>query len=120
MFKESISKFFKLDNLISNITGYVETRLELLKMEVKEDVSEALSKAIVYLLIGFVLALVVLFASTCAALFIGNRIDNIAGGFGIVAGFYLLIGLGLYLSRGILNKKLERKLNSSLFRKRNT
>ena len=39
----SIFKFLRLDNLVNNLTGYVETRVELLKIEVRDEVIKLVS-----------------------------------------------------------------------------
>ena len=43
MLKDTLAKFFKVDSLIENLTGFVETRVELLKIEVKEDFAKGLA-----------------------------------------------------------------------------
>jgi uncharacterized membrane protein YqjE len=116
MIRDSIARFFKVDSLISNLTGYIETRLELLKVEAKEELSKGLSNVLVYLLLAFVFVLVIVFISVAIALVIGERLGPFAG-FGIVAGFYLILGLGLLLSRDALIQKLEKKI-SSMFNKK--
>jgi uncharacterized membrane protein YqjE len=116
MIRDSIAKFFKVDSLISNLTGYVETRVELLKVEAKEEFTKGLSSVLVYLLLAFVFALVLVFLSVALALKIGERVGGF-GGFAIVAGIYLLIGAGLALSRDTLTKKIEKKV-SSMFNKK--
>jgi hypothetical protein len=40
MLRDSIAKFFKVDSLISHLTGYIETRVEILKIEAKEELSK--------------------------------------------------------------------------------
>jgi uncharacterized membrane protein YqjE len=116
MIRDSIAKFFKVDSLISNLTGYIEARLELLKVEAKEELSKGLSAVLVFLLLAFVFALFIVFISVGIALKIGEDIGNLAG-FGIVAGFYLLTGAGLFIYREKLGKKIEMKI-SDLFKKK--
>jgi hypothetical protein len=116
MFKDSLSKFFKVDSLLSNLTGYVETRVELLKIEVKEDLAKTLSQAITYLFISFILALFLTFVSIAVALLIGARLGNFAG-FSIVGLAYLITGLILWLSREKLISKLEKRF-VLMFRKK--
>jgi hypothetical protein len=116
MFKDTLSKFFKVDSLLSNLTGYVETRVELLKIEVKEDVAKGLAKAIAYLFLAFIAALFITFVSIAAALLISQRLGNFAG-FSIIALAYLLMGVILWLSRERLISKLEKRF-TLLFRKK--
>jgi hypothetical protein len=40
--KDTIFKFLRLDNLVDNLSGYLETRLELFKVEVREDVARGI------------------------------------------------------------------------------
>ena len=116
MFKDTLSKFFKVDSLLSNLTGYVETRVELLKVEVKEDLAKALAKAVSYFLIGFISALFLTFVSVALALLLGQRLGNFVG-FSIVAGIYLMTALILWFSREKLIAKFEARFDL-MFRKK--
>lgn len=106
MLKETLSKFFKVDSLLSNLAGYVEARVELLKVEVKEDLSKGLARGVSYLLIAFIFAVMLTFASIAAALLIGKILGPIAG-FAVVALLYLLVGLILWALRDKLIAKME-------------
>lgn len=116
MLKDTLSKFFKVDSLLSNLTGYVETRVELLKVEVKEDLSKGLAQAVAYLFIWFIVALFLTFFSIGIALLLGNSLGNVAG-FAIVAAVYLIAGLTLWFSREKLISKLEARF-AIMFRKK--
>lgn len=109
MFGNSITKFFKLDSLINNLTGYFESKVELVKVEVKQEVNAGVSQAIVYLLIAFVFGMVILFISTGVAVLLVDIIGPFAA-YGIVALFYLIIGIVLVFNR----EQLIRKVNSNL------
>lgn len=117
MLKDTLSKFFKVDSLLGNLTGYVETRVELLKIEVKEDVAKGLAQAISYLLIAFVVALFITFISIALALLLGQRLGNIAG-FSIVALIYLIVGAILWSRREKLIARMEQKLSFLLKKKK--
>lgn len=118
MFRESISKFFKIDSMISNLTGYVETRIELLKIEAKEETSKGLSKVIVYFLVAFVMAVFIVFVSVAVAMAISESMGALAG-FAIVSGFYLLLGMILIFIRENLIASVEKKISSELKKKKN-
>lgn len=117
MLKDTLSKFFKVDTLLSNLTGYVETRVELLKIEVKEDLSKGLAQAISYLFIAFILAVFVIFVSIALALLLGERFGN-AAGFSIIAFVYLVLGVILWYKRGKMIAGLEIKLSILLKKKK--
>src|SRR5689334_10878725 len=117
MLKDTISKFFKVDSLISNLTGFVETRVELLKIEVKEDLAKGLAQAVAYLFIAFIFALFITFLSIGLAMLIGARLGNFAG-FSIVAGIYLVAGLILWFSRSDIISRLENKFSLMFTKKK--
>jgi uncharacterized membrane protein YqjE len=118
MLRDSISKFFKIDSMISNLTGYVETRIELLKIEAQEEISKGLSKVIVYFLLAFVMAVFVVFISVAIAMAISESLGTFAG-FAIVSGFYLILGIILMLTRENLIASTEKKISSQLKKKKN-
>ncbi len=117
MLRDSIAKFFKVDTLISNLTGYVETRIELVKIEAKEELAKGLATVLVYLFLAFVFALVVVFVSIGIALKISDAWGALAG-FSVVAGFYLIVGFILFLRRESLSRGVEARLGVLLNKKK--
>ena len=116
MLKDTLSKFFKIDSLIENLNGLVETRVELVKIELKENFAKGLAQAVAYLLIAFILALFITFLSIAVALVLSAQLGNFAG-FSIVGLFYLIAGLILWSSRKKIITKLEHRF-SLMFRKK--
>lgn len=117
MLKDTILKFLKLDSLIEHLTGFVETRIELMKVEVQEELARVLSRALVFIVILCVLTLFVLLISMAVSFKIGERLGNF-GGFAIVAGFYLLVGLGILAFRTRISEQVEDKLQEIMQRKK--
>lgn len=113
MLKESLLKFLRLDGIIANLTGYIETKIELMKLEIREDVSRTLAKASVFLVIGLIMGLFILFISMAVAFKISESTSPFAG-FAIVAGFYLLIAVVIWLVRESLQKKLEQQFTEKI------
>lgn len=113
MLRDSIAKFFKVDSLIGNLTGYVETRIELIKVEAKEELAKGLSQVLVYILIAFVFALVIVFVSVAVGLELAEAIGGLWA-FAIVAGFYLIVGIFLMIYFEPLRLKLEQKISVAL------
>lgn len=109
MLKETLLKFLKLDSLIDNVTGYVEARIELLKIEVREEVAKGLAKTVVTLVIIAFFTLFVWMTSMAAAYKIGESL-GIDKGFAIVGCFYLVVALAIYLFRNLITEKLEKRL----------
>jgi hypothetical protein len=106
-----------MDSLIENITGYVETRIELLKMDVKEEVSKGVAKALVYVIIVALATLFVLLISMAGAYKIAESVGT-WGGFAIVAGFYLLLGLLVYAFRNPITEALENRFQEKMNKKK--
>ena len=117
MLKDSILKFLKLESLIENLTGYVESRIELTKMEIKEDLAKGLSKFAVFLLIGVVFLLFVILISIAVAHLIAKSIGPF-GGFAVVAGFYLLAGLLILAFRNPITEKIQAQLVQMMKKKK--
>jgi hypothetical protein len=115
--KDSLLKFLKLDSVIENLTGYVEARIELTKMEIREEIAKALSKVALFILMGAVFSLFVVLISVAVAHLIGKSIGAF-GGFAVVAGFYLLLGLLLYAFRDGINEKLQEYLAENMKKKK--
>src|SRR5688572_19056857 len=109
MLKDALLKFFKLDGIATNLTGYVETRIELLKIEIKEDIARGLSKALIFVVLAFAFTLFTFFASMAVAYKIGEYL-SVASGFAIVGGLYLLIAISLFLMRESITQRIEKQV----------
>lgn len=109
MLKDTVLKFLKLDGFIESLTGYVETRVELLKMEVREDIAKALAKLSLFFVLAFSFVIFLVFISIALALWIGESLGLVLG-FAIVAAVYLLITLTCLLFKKPISKNLEKTL----------
>jgi len=109
MLKNSILKFLKLDGFVEILTGYLETRVELLKLEVKEDIAKALAKLLVIVVLVFACVCFVFFSSITLAFWLAQTIGLI-GGFGIVSFLYLVFVVILLLLQKPIGKSLEKKM----------
>jgi hypothetical protein len=116
MLKDTILKFLKLDGLVNNLTGYIETKIELMKYEIKEDIAKAVSKMAILLMLGLLFTFFLLFISVAVAHKIGESMGSFAG-FGIVGGFYLVVLLLILLLREPIGKSLEKKLKNIITQK---
>lgn len=110
MLKERVLKFLKLEGLMDTLSDYVETKFALLKLEIKEDVIQLISKVLVGLLIFGAMIFALLLLSFAAAYAIGVKL-GVTAGFVIVAGFYLLLMILFIVFRKDISIKVEEKLN---------
>lgn len=113
MLKESIARFLKVDNILENVTGYVETRLEIMKYDLKADASRLVSKVAIYfgllLLFGFFL-----FFITIAVAFLLAPVLGYAGSFALVSAFYMVPAVLLFVSRNTIAGRIEKGIKEKI------
>ena len=110
---DDTSKTPRNDSLIGNLTGYLDTRIDLVRLEIQQKVSTALVGTIHGVTLAVLGLLFVVFLSIFAGLALNDALDSPFWGFGIVAGFYLillvlvLIGVDKAAFQGLANKLLK-------------
>jgi hypothetical protein len=115
--KDSILKFLKLENLVGNLTGYVETRIELMKYEVKDDISKVAARAGLYLIIAVMTTFFVLFFSIAVAMVLTEKLGAFWG-FSIVSFFYIAVAIALVLMRNSITQSLEKTVKQIIQKKK--
>jgi len=104
------SKTPRNDSLIGNLTGYLDTRIDLVRLELQQKMSAALVGTIHGVTLALLGLLFIIFVSIFAGLALNSALDSPYWGFGIVAGFYLLllilvlVGVDKATFQGIANK----------------
>ena len=106
-----------MDSLVDNVTGYVEARIELLKIEIKEEVAKGLARTLVTVVMIAVLTLFVLLISVALAYKLSESV-GMFGGFATVASFYLFLGLIVFLFRNPITEILEKQLEERMKKKK--
>ncbi len=117
MFKEGIAKFLKLDQIMERLTDYVESRIEIVKYDINEELSKALSKASVYLVLVFLGSFFLLFFSAALALELSRHV-GMFGGFAIISAIYLVLGIVVYSKRASLIGRAEREIRTFIRQKK--
>ena len=117
MFKEGIAKFLKLDHLMENLTGYVETRIELVKYDLKEDLSKGAAKILVYLGLGVIATFFMFFTTFAVAYMLADYLGTFEG-FAIVSACYLVLGLVLYWNRAYFINRAEKEIKEAIKEKK--
>ncbi|HEX5167919.1 MAG TPA: phage holin family protein [Cyclobacteriaceae bacterium] len=116
MLKDRLLKFLKLDGLIDSLSDYFETRVEILKIEIKEDVIRLIAQILVGLVIGVAALFFLLLISFAVAYSIADRLGTPLG-FIIVAGFYLILAILFLLFKKDISAKLEKILSEIIKKK---
>ncbi|SIT89599.1 phage holin family protein [Pontibacter indicus] len=103
----------KSTNLIENLMGYIDTRIDIIRLEVQEKMKAAMVSTIHGVLLGFFGLMSFLFVSIFLGLLLNHLLDSSFWGFGIIALFYvvvlviLLIGLDKKVFQGMADKALD-------------
>lgn len=117
---KGVLKFLKLESLLEHLSGYVEDRMELLKLELQEDAASIGTKI---LLIGVMLMLglfSLLFISIASAIMLNIVLVHRYWGYLIVGVVYLMFTLiALALKNNEKIKKVLYKAIGSSFDKSN-
>ena len=89
--KERILKFLHLDEIIKSLSGYVEARVGLIKIEIREEVAGILSRGLmimIFFLVGF---MCFLFLSLGLANYLNTLLESEFAGYMIVSLFFGLL-----------------------------
>lgn len=103
----------KSTNLIENLMGYIDTRIDIIRLEVQEKMKAAMVSTVHGVLLGFFGLMSFLFVSIFLGLLLNHLLDSSFWGFGIIALFYvvvlviLLIGLDKKVFQGMADKALD-------------
>lgn len=110
----TMSHNIEIEALTKSIEDYVVTNYELVKLEATETSSVIASGLVSGFLLVITGILVLFFISLWLGFYISYRMGDSYSGFTIVAGFYLLTGLVLYVSR---KKLIEQRIRDNMIRK---
>lgn len=101
--KDTISE--NITRLVDEAGSYIEAKTELYKLKAVDRITE-ISTSVISKLLFILIGLIALMALNIGmALLIGEWLGRSYYGFFIVAGFYLLLGLILYMVRDRLIKR---------------
>ncbi|MFD2719173.1 phage holin family protein [Hymenobacter monticola] len=110
---DDTSKTPRNDSLIGNLTGYLDTRIDLVRLELQQKISTGLVGTIHGVTLAVLGMFFLIFLSVFAGLALNSALDSPFWGFGIVAGFYLvllvlvLVGVDKSAFQGIVNKMMK-------------
>ena len=89
----------KIGEVIQTLRGLIETKIDLVKYEIQDELLGYVSRIILLTIIGAIALLVLLFFSLSMAFFLSSYTESPFMGFFLVGLFYLLILLVLFLTR---------------------
>lgn len=101
------------DSLIGNLTGYLDTRIDIVRLEVQEKVGTTLIATLHGASMAILALFFLIFLSVFAGLALNEALDSSFWGFGIVTAFYLLllvlfvVGVDKKIFHGLADKLLK-------------
>ncbi len=109
---KKLLSFLKVDSIFEDIVAIVEAKVELLKIELKEEAAKTASKIISAVFLGIMVFLIVIFLSVTIASLINYFMESNYWGYAIVTLFYILLLVGYKVFN--VGKKLEIRIEESL------
>ncbi len=100
---ENVKQEFEI--LLKQSTDYVDTRLELLKLQSVSKLSDVVSSLLSRMVVILVSLMFISLVSVAVSLWLGSLLGKSYYGFFIISGFYALIGLICFQMRHRLFKK---------------
>ncbi len=109
------SKTSSIESLFKKTGDYVETRIDLMKLQAVNKTSEVTSSLVSNIVIAILGIMMLIFLNIGIAFYLGEVLGKVHYGFFIVSGFYLLLAVLLYVFRkdwlqGPVQDKMIRKL----------
>jgi Putative Actinobacterial Holin-X, holin superfamily III len=110
-FKLMEEKYKMFEELVSSAETYGKTNVELIKLKTVDKVADGVSSMVAWAVVAIALILFFITLNFGVALLFGELLGSSYIGFLIVAAFYGLLGLILYLNK---DKWIKKPLNISL------
>jgi len=103
-----------VNELLDNFYKYIEARIELIKFETKESVTETVITVVRIVALLILSLFVAVFASVTLALFLNDILDSPFAGFLIVTGIYLVLLVVAIAMKD--NKAVKGRLMGAMFK----
>lgn len=111
--EKSALKIFDLDRLIASLQGYIETKVELVKLDAKEELQSVITKFLVLSLLVILVLLTVVFFSIGLAYFLNDLLGSNIWGFAIVGLLYLLSSILVFSNKDRILKKIDESIKAN-------
>jgi len=89
----------RINDLTGHIREYIETRIDIVKLDAADTISSAASSMASWVLVSILGLMMVMLITIGGAIAIGALINNYAGGCFIMAGIYFILMLVVYYNR---------------------
>jgi hypothetical protein len=103
-------KFLKLDGLVDSLKGYIDAKLQMLKIDLEEKVSGIIASLFFVVLLAFCFIMMLIFLSLALGNYLNAIFNSSYLGFAVLGLFYLILVIILALNitgKGFLYKKVK-------------
>ena len=103
-----------INPILENLTGFIETKIELLKLDIREDAAHVVARAIIYLILFFLGVGFFFFINLALATYTNDVLNSQYLGHIVVASIYLLLLILIWLL--YKNKKVKNYIDNFVFK----
>ena len=100
-------KLFDFDKLVNTLTGYIETRIELIKIDAREGLAVAITKIIVVAILGLMGFFILFFMFLGISALLNEVMQSTYWGYFMSAGFFALLLTVVLLIRDRLASRVR-------------
>jgi hypothetical protein len=106
------------DSLISNLTGYLDTRIDIVRLEAQEKVKNAFVGTVHGVALGVLGFLFIVFGSIYLGLVLNDALDSPSAGFGLVAALYLVLAVLFFVGvdKKVFQGVADKLLNNTIYK----
>jgi uncharacterized membrane protein YqjE len=106
-------KLFDIDRLLDTLSGYLETKLEIFKLDLKEELATTLSKVIIYVIIGLLAIIALTFGLLALAAFLNDYLESSYLGYLINVAILILFGSVLYFNKNKIGQSIWERIEKA-------
>lgn len=106
------------DSLISNLTGYLDTRIDIVRLEAQEKVKNAFVGTVHGVALGLLGFLFIIFGSVYLGMVLNDALDSPSAGFGLVAALYLVLAVLFFVGvdKKVFQGVADKLLNNTIYK----
>ena len=106
------------DSLIGNLTGYLDTRIDLVRLEAQEKAKGIFVSTVHGVALGLLGFLFVIFGSIYLGFVLNDALDSPSAGFGLVAALYLVLAVLFFVGvdKKVFQGVADKLLNNTIYK----
>jgi hypothetical protein len=107
------SRSGKPADMISNLMGYIDTRIDLIRLDIQNKMKAGFVGILHAIMLGFTAFMALIFLNIFLGLMLNDLLDSQFWGFGILTAFYIVLflifffGLDKKMFQGVADKTFE-------------